>query len=126
MDTSYITGGDLVSDGNMAAGLDSGSLPKFKERLLEGDKVRLNVAKMKSRSEYNNLQRAYRDFVESNANITFTVEYDTHGKNKPNVVCLKEDKREVKWLFWDGDLLVLDGRDGKFKELHMIVDDGNR
>lgn len=103
---------------------DVNNLPKFKECLLEGDKVKLHIEKIKSHPDWEGYQQEYKDFVESNNDIIFTVEYDKKHKNKPNLVCLKEDTSRQKWLFWDGNLLVLDEKDNKFKELYMVVEEG--
>ena len=40
-----------------------------------------------------------------NKDTVFTVEYDEKYKNKPSLVCLKEDTTDPKWLFWVGDLI---------------------
>lgn len=97
------------------------NLPKFKEYLLPDDKVMLNVEKIKSHPDYPKMRSAYREFIEANEDIVFTVEYDKDKQDKPNLICLNEDTSNPKILFWDGDLLVLDERDGKFKELYMIT-----
>lgn len=68
----------------------------------EGDKVRLNMNVITGRKDCSKKSARYRQFCESNAGRTFTVEYN--GTMRPSVVCLKEDKTEPKWLFWVGDL----------------------
>ena len=98
-------------------------LPKFKNFLLEGDKVKLNVEKIRQHPAWNDMQPAYKEFIECNAGVVFTVEYDENHSTKPNIVALKETAEDEKWLFFDGDLLVLDEHDGQYKELHMIYED---
>lgn len=109
---------DVINKMNMLKDVEN--LPKLKECLLEGDKIKLNVAKIKSHPSWEGYQKEYKDFVENSDDAIFTVEYDEKRKDKPNMVCLKEDTSRQKWLFWDGDLFVLDEKDGKFKELYMI------
>ena len=98
-------------------------LPKYKECLLEGDFVKLNTKKIKSHPDYAKMRPVYKEFIESNDGVVFTVEYDKNKQDKPNLVCLKEDMSDPKFLFWDGDLLILDQRDGKYKELYMITEE---
>ena len=98
------------------------TLPKFKGYLVEGDRVKLNVEKIRKHPDWEALQPAYKEFVESNVDVVFTVEYDESYADKPNLVCLKEAPDDQKWLFWDGDLFVLDEQDGLFKELYQIYD----
>ena len=97
-------------------------LPKLKDFLLEGDKVKLNAEKIRRRPDWDEMQTAYKEFVEENAGAVFTVEYAERYEDKPNMVALKEDTSEQKWLFWDGDLLVYDENDGLYKELYMVQD----
>ncbi len=99
------------------------NIPKFKERLLEGDKVKLNVKRIKSHPDWERYQPAYKEFVEKNEGVVFTVEYDKEKERGGFLICLKEDTSKQKWLYSMVDLWVLDERDGKFKELHMITED---
>ena len=96
-------------------------MSKFKECLLEGDKVKLNVPMIKSHPDWIKHDSEYKKFVEDNDGVEFTVEYDENKKDKPSVVQLKEDTSRQKWLFWDGNLLVL--HKGKFRELYTIIED---
>jgi hypothetical protein len=73
----------------------------------EGTKVKLNTNQMKSHPDYKNLVPKYRDWVEDNQDKIFTVIYDENKKNKPVLVCLKEDTTNPKWLFWTGDLIIV-------------------
>lgn len=75
--------------------------------ILEGTTVKLNVKQIKSRPDYIRMRDTYKEFVESNIDNIFTVEYDEKKKDEPILVCLKEDPTEVKWLFWIGDLIIV-------------------
>lgn len=67
-----------------------------------GDKVKLDIEKIKAEKGYDQRLPAYRQFCEQNVDRIFTVEY-AEGM-KPSVVCLAEDESTPKWLFWTGDL----------------------
>lgn len=79
------------------------------EYLSEGTKVKLNYEWITEHPTYNKMQKAYKDFVESNKDTIFTVEYDKkHGSNS-YMVCLKEDTTPVKWLWHSSlDLIVVE------------------
>ena len=70
----------------------------------EGTKVKLNLKRIQAHPEYSKYTEAYRNFVESNEDTIFTVEYDKFRKNPSTLVCLKEDPTPLKWLFWTGFL----------------------
>lgn len=76
--------------------------------ILEGSKVKLNYNKITNRKDYNNLVPEYKEFIEKNKDRIFTVEYDKDRKNMPIWVCLAEDDTPVKWLFYVGDLKVVE------------------
>lgn len=80
-----------------------GSVP---QRFEEGDKVRLNVERIRKHPDYGRLSSIYREFVESHVDDIFTVAYDARRKENPTEVCLKEDR--AGWLFWTGDLVRAD------------------
>lgn len=79
----------------------------------EGTQVKLNYNKIISGVDYNTNvdfnKEKYHNFVETNKDKIFTVEYDEKYKNKPNLVCLKEDETVPKWLWFIGDLEVING-----------------
>lgn len=79
------------------------------EYLSKGTKVKLNYEWITEHPTYNKMQKAYKDFVESNKDTIFTVEYDKkHGSNS-YMVCLKEDTTPVKWLWHSSlDLIVVE------------------
>lgn len=76
------------------------------KNLQEGQKVRFNIERLRADPDWADKQDAYKEWVETHAGETFTVEYDE--KHSPTLVCLKECDATVKWLFWDGDLEVVD------------------
>lgn len=67
------------------------------EEIGEGDKVRLNVTRIKSRKGYAKLTEAYKAFVDVSKDEVFTA----HVEMK-NMVSFVEEPR---WLFWSGDLV---------------------
>ena len=66
----------------------------------EGDKAMLNIEAIKARKNYEKMSQKYREFVESNDGVQFTV----HKENK-NLISFTE---HPQWLFWSGDLLKAD------------------
>lgn len=79
------------------------------EFIPEGSKVKINYKEIKSRPNYDRLKPEYRDFVEKNKDRIFTVEYDDKHREKPYLVCFKEDNSPLKWL-WEisSDLIIVD------------------
>jgi hypothetical protein len=105
---------------NAISGFDVSDLPKFKECLLEGDRVKLNYNRIKSHKSYDSYRPEYKAFVEAAGEDTiFTVEYDKGKTDKPSLVVLREDITDPKWLFCDVDLLV--EHKGIFRELYSIT-----
>lgn len=74
--------------------------------LPEGIKVRLDVGNIKSHPDYPRFTEKYRNWVDSNKDSLFTVEYIKDGRSNHNVVTLKED--DFKWRFWTGDFKVVE------------------
>jgi len=81
--------------------------------LKEGDLVKLNYDIITSSESYvanKDSEEAhvqeYHRFVEDNKDAVFHVEFDTTKmRDEPYVVCLREDQRERKWLWFFGDLV---------------------
>lgn len=71
--------------------------------LVEGDKVRLNVAAIRNHPDYDRLTEKYRNFIQEHSDDIFTVIFDEHRKDNPFVVCLQEDTDG--WLFYSDDLI---------------------
>lgn len=76
------------------AGLDKLSLPK---QFNEGDKVKLDVEKIKARKDYENMNPRYKEFVETNPDTVFTVHLE-----RETLISLAE---QPEWLFWSGSLI---------------------
>ena len=74
----------------------------------EGTKVKLNMERIKADVNYPRLTDTYKTWVNENQDKIFTVEYDPKHKENPQLLCLKENIEPVKWLFWEGDLIVLE------------------
>lgn len=64
----------------------------------EGDKIRLDISRVKARKNYGRMAQGYRDFVESAGDTVFTAHVE-----RENMISLTEDPR---WLFWSGDLII--------------------
>ena len=72
-----------------------------------GQKVKLKVDRILEKK--NELSEKYIQFIEENKDKVLTVERDPNKDDEAQVVCLKEDPNEVKWLFHYSDLeLVFD------------------
>lgn len=76
--------------------------------LQPGDKVQLDIDRIKQHPGWEDRRPEYKEFCESNVGRTFTVEYDKARKSNPSLVCLAEDQTVPKWLFWPGDLKKVD------------------
>lgn len=90
------------------AGLDRLSLPK---QFQEGDKVKLDVEKIKRRKDYDKMNPKYKEFVESNVDTIFTAHLE-----RETLISFKE---QPEWLFWSGSLIKVKGdTDGEQVEKH--------
>lgn len=87
----------------------------------EGAKVKLNIKRIKSDPDWDENtedfnKKRYVRWIYDNQDKVFSVEYDPKYGNKPTTVCLKEDdSKPFKWLFWEGDLEVMDGKEVNIK-----------
>ena len=74
----------------------------------EGTKVKINCDAIASRPDYYKMRKEYRDFIKQNKDVVFTVEYDDKHRENPYLICFKEDKSPIKWL-WEitSDLIVV-------------------
>lgn len=94
-----------------------------KEQLLNfGDKVKINVEKIKSEIDWNKKSKEYKNFVEKHKECVFTVEYDelrkkNNSKDKNIMVCLLEDETKPKWLFYSGDLILIERNNVDYKKI---------
>lgn len=87
----------------------------------EGEKVRLDYARITSYKDWDRLRPEYKEFVEKHKNDIFTVEFDpvkkeTKAENLETMVQLKEDPTVPKFLFWAGDLIPINGLDKNNKK----------
>ena len=62
----------------------------------EGDKVKLNIRRIRERKNYDRMLDAYKEFVNDNQDTVFTA----HVEHE-NMISFAEEPR---WLFWSGDL----------------------
>ena len=78
-------------------------------KLIEaGSRVKLKYDQIVSRKDWEKLNQKYKNFVEENKDNEFTVQIDEKVHNMYKLVSLKEDPTEPKFLFWVGDLILLD------------------
>lgn len=70
----------------------------------EGEKVKLNVEKIKIHKDYKRLTEGYKDFISNNADTIFTVKFEEKYGEYPSLVTFQEDST---WLFHVGDLIRL-------------------
>ena len=54
------------------------------------------------------MNQRYKNFVETNKDNELTVQIDEKVHNMYKLVSLVEDTTEPKFLFWVGDLILLD------------------
>jgi len=66
--------------------------------IANGDKVTIDVTKIKALKDYEKMNNEYKRFVESSDGVVFTAKVE-----KGNFVSLEENP---KWLFWAGNLNV--------------------
>ena len=70
------------------------------QEIKTGDKVKLNVDAVKARKNYGAMLQGYKDFVEKNTDTVFTAVVENN-----RLVHMEE---EPKWLFWCGDLVLVE------------------
>ncbi len=88
--------------------LTSQGTPLETPTIPEGTKVKINVDKIFSETGFADRMPRFRQFVQESRDKIFTVEYDPEHRDRPTLVCLKEDPSEVKWLWYIGDLEVVE------------------
>lgn len=74
--------------------------PNLPQEITEGEKIKLDIEKIKARRNYERMSAMYKEFVDANPDTVFTAHVE-----KPNLVSLAE---EPKWLFWSGDLIKVE------------------
>lgn len=76
-------------------------------KIPDGAKVKLNVDQITARKDYRSKLPAYQDFVVRNRNTVFTARRVWPMK-RHSFLELEEDTTKPKWLWWDGDLIVVE------------------
>lgn len=79
------------------AGFDTPNPP---QEIHTGDRVALDLDKIKKRRDYDRMLPAYKDFVEHSEGQVFTA-----TQEQKNLISLQE---KPKWLFWSGDLQIIE------------------
>lgn len=87
--------------------------------LFDGDKVKLNYNRIISYPDFKKMRPEYIEFIESNKETIFTAE-----KYKSLTVQLQEDTNNPKFLFWPGDLILVERNKNK-SELENYMDEVN-
>jgi hypothetical protein len=78
----------------------------------EFSKVKLNLDVIRNHPDYDKLSEKYKAWTEAHKDEIFTLVYDEKHREKPSIVCLKEDTTDPKWLFFTGDLIVVNPKEG--------------
>ena len=104
--SKYLKGTAKKGTNSLAAGLAQKMSELSFVEIVEGDRVRLNVERIKSHPDYERLTGKYHRFIDSHSDDIFTVCYDESKGKNPALVCLKEDADN--WLFWTGDLIKVE------------------
>ena len=82
-----------------------GSVHSEPQDIQDGDKVIINVDLVKGRKNYESMSTKYKDFVESVGDTVFTARQE-----RKNLISLEESPQ---WLFWSGDLIIVNEEDSK-------------
>lgn len=75
--------------------------------LSEGEKVKIDYEKIVSEPNYENKLETYKSTIESLKDKECTVVYDKKYTKNPLLVCLEEDEKEIKTLFYVKDLIKI-------------------
>ena len=73
--------------------------PAPPQKIKSGDKVMLDLERIKSRKNYDRMTDLYKEFVNASDGAVFTAKVE-----RENLVSMEEDPR---WLFWSGDLILV-------------------
>ena len=74
--------------------------------LKEGDKVKINLNRIRKNKDYKKISNKYKNFLNENKHRIFTVERPTGRLNSwKNIWSLTEDMSDPKWCFHDSDLI---------------------
>ena len=78
-------------------------VPNPPQKFNEGDKVMMDVERIKARVNYERMSDAYKQFVSEHAGEVFTAHIE-----RENLISFTEEPR---WLFWSGDLVAAPSTD---------------
>ena len=74
--------------------------------LKEGDKVKINISRIRKNKDYKKFSNKYINFLNENKDKTFTIERPTGRLNSwKNIWSLTEDMSDPKWCFYESDLV---------------------
>ena len=79
---------------------NGGGTPNPPQEIIEGEKIKLDLDKIKNRRNYAQMSEKYKEFVNANSDTIFTAHVE-----RPSLISLAE---EPKWLFWSGDLIKVE------------------
>ena len=71
----------------------------------DGDKVKFDLTAIQNDPDWPILRQDYKDFILSNADTVFTLEFEPRFRKNHTLACLKEDPVTPKRLFWVGHLI---------------------
>lgn len=70
-----------------------------RQNINNGDLVKINIEAVKARQNYDKMSEKYKEFVDENKDTVFTAFVESD-----NLISFKENRA---WLFWSGDLEVI-------------------
>lgn len=91
--------GDLIK--NKWLYQNTGNILDYKD----GDKVKFDLTAIQNDPDWPILRQDYKDFILSNADTVFTLEFEPRFRKNHTLACLKEDPVTPKRLFWIGHLI---------------------
>ena len=72
----------------------------------EGDKVKINLSRIRKNKDYKKFSNKYINFLNENKDKIFTIERPTGRLNNwRNIWSLAEDMSDPKWCFYESDLV---------------------
>lgn len=96
--------GDLIKNKAIANAVNikrNGKILDYKD----GDKVKFDLTAIQNDPDWPILRQDYKDFILSNADTVFTLEFEPRFRKNHTLACLKEDPVTPKRLFWIGHLI---------------------
>lgn len=74
--------------------------PAPAQKIESGQKVMLDAERIRARRNYDRMTDQYKEFVDRNIDTIFTAKVE-----KENLISMEEEPR---WLFWSGDLKLVE------------------